>query len=506
VTISLVTPVGPGKKSLPTGNTLIIPVVTHVNSAGGPFQSDVRLTNASSTPINYLLTLTPTRTDGTSSGKSTELTVESGQTIALNDIVKNFFGFGATGQVSDIGFGALEIRPLNSSSNLTYASSRTFVTNEKGTLGQFIAAVPFSQFATRLSTLPLPGSGPNLATPVMSFQQVAQSSSFRTNLGLVEGSGTPASGSIRIFTNAGNLLQTIPYSLQPGEHQQMNTFLTTAGVPVLEDGRIEITVDSPTGAVTGYASVLDQDTDDPLAVMPVQVATVEASRYVIPGVADLNNGPANFHSDIRIFNGGGQSQSVTLTYFPQGSPEAATQAAPIVIAPGEVKAFDNILPSLFGRRDTGGSLLVTTPGPSSLVVTGRTYSNSEDGGTYGLFVPGITPAEARGVGEPALQILQLEQSPKFRTNLGIAEVTGNPAKIRITLVVPDSLATPSTEYEVRANEFFQIVSVIDRFLGVGVNTYNARVYVQVIEGPGRITAYGSVIDNDTQDPTYVPAQ
>jgi hypothetical protein len=30
--------------------------------------------------------------------------------------------------------------------------------------------------------------------------------------------------------------------------------------------------------------------------------------------------------------------------------------------------------------------------------------------------------------------------------------------------------------------------------------------VRVIDGDGRVTAYGSVIDMITQDPTYVPAQ
>jgi len=37
-------------------------------------------------------------------------------------------------------------------------------------------------------------------------------------------------------------------------------------------------------------------------------------------------------------------------------------------------------------------------------------------------------------------------------------------------------------------------------------TYNARLSVRVISGEGKITAYGSVIDNQTQDPTYVPGQ
>jgi hypothetical protein len=35
---------------------------------------------------------------------------------------------------------------------------------------------------------------------------------------------------------------------------------------------------------------------------------------------------------------------------------------------------------------------------------------------------------------------------------------------------------------------------------------SARMIVEVTSGAGRVTAYGSVIDNRTQDPTYVPAQ
>lgn len=38
------------------------------------------------------------------------------------------------------------------------------------------------------------------------------------------------------------------------------------------------------------------------------------------------------------------------------------------------------------------------------------------------------------------------------------------------------------------------------------NIYNARISVRVVEGEGRIGAYGSLIDQKTEAPTYVPAQ
>lgn len=38
------------------------------------------------------------------------------------------------------------------------------------------------------------------------------------------------------------------------------------------------------------------------------------------------------------------------------------------------------------------------------------------------------------------------------------------------------------------------------------DVYNARASVRVVSGAGRGIAYGSVIDNQTEAPTYVMAQ
>ena len=42
----------------------------------------------------------------------------------------------------------------------------------------------------------------------------------------------------------------------------------------------------------------------------------------------------------------------------------------------------------------------------------------------GQFVPAVTPADSVGDGDRSLQLLQLENSDAFRTNIGLAETTG----------------------------------------------------------------------------------
>jgi BACON domain-containing protein len=505
VSVSLVTPVGPGSKTLPPTNALIIPVVGHAPGANGPFQSDVRLTNVSSAAIDYQLSFTKSGADATQSQQKTTVSVDPQQTLALNDIVRDFFGIGTTDAPGDAAVGSLEIRPLNSSSTLTYASSRTYTFNKKGSFGQYIAAIPFSTFATNASLVPL---GPPQTASPLSLQQVAQSAKFRTNLGLVEGSGVAASGKINFYDDSGGLLKTVPYSLKPGEQQQKN-LAVDYGINNLTDGRIEVTIDSAAGAVSAYASVLDNITSDPLAVMPVPVQSSQllATRFVLPGMAEIVSPFSNFHSDVRLFNAGSSPINVTATYYPAG-----LTSAQFTIDPGKVRAIDNVLPSLFSSAPPGGgSIVFTTPTPSSLVATGRTYSNSTDpdyiGGTFGQFIPGVSPQQGIGMGERPLQILQLEQSNNFRSNLGVAELTGNHTTVRITAFVPDSKIAPSTVVELDPNQFTQLGSVLaGQGFNLGTSVYNARIMVEVIGGSGRVTAYGSVIDNATGDPTYVQAK
>jgi hypothetical protein len=317
--------------------------------------------------------------------------------------------------------------------------------------------------------------------------------------------GQTANFRIRLFDDHGTMLKEKAYTLRPGEHRQFNQFIANEmGIPSIDDGRIEIVMDSDTGAVSGYASVLDNVTTDPLAVMPVQPSIFQSTRYVIPGIAELVSPFSNFHSDVRVYNGGATSVTVTPTFYPQGNGTPVT-AASFILGKGEVKAVDNVLTSMFNVPSGGGSIIFTTNLQANLVTTGRTYTNADGGGTFGQFIPGVAPIEGQGAGEPPLQILQLEESQNFRSNLGLAELNGSPVHVRISATVPESKVAASTELDLAANEFRQLGSILASFFP-GQSVYNARIAVQVLSGAGRITAYGSVIDNFSKDPTYVPAQ
>jgi len=255
--------------------------------------------------------------------------------------------------------------------------------------------------------------------------------------------------------------------------------------------------------------VLDQNTQDPLLVSPIQTSTLSANRYVLPGMADFASTFSNFHSDIRVYNASNLPVTATATFYPQanGTPIAKS----VGLAPGEIKAYDNVLPALFGTPagnapNGGGAVVITTPNNTPLIVSGRTYSNAATAGTFGQFIPAVTPADGVGSGDGPLQILQLEQSANFRSNVGLNELTGNPVTVQVTLIPSDGkTAAILPDITLQPNEFKQLNGVFGQAYA-GLNIYNGRVTVKVTGGSGRVTAYGSVIDNLTSDPTYVPAQ
>jgi hypothetical protein len=460
------------------------------------FESDIRVANTGSVTMKYLLTFTPTASDGTKVGKQTTVQAEPGETVALSDVLRNFFGFAAA---NDSITGVLEIRPQFPNgvapSASTFASSRTFAVTANGTFGQFIPAIPFSRFIGKTKDISKPS--------LISLQQIAQSAKYRTNLGVVEAAGEPATVDINVFaSNGAKLGNTFTLNLKPGEHRQFGNFLDTVrqGLSV-DDARIEVSVTSATGRVTAYASVLDNLTNDPMLVLPVNPNDLTASRYILPGIADLNTG-ASWRSDIRLFNAGPTGVDATLTYFPQNDPSSA-KAITVNLPNGQVYAIDNALQSRFGITNSGGSVVVTTSANAKIVATARTY-NQTSSGTYGQFIPAVMAGEGVGLGQRALQILQVEESPRFRTNVGIFELTGKPVTVEISAITPDSKVAVKTKIDLAPNQFTQINSLL-RSLGLPA-TYNTRVTLKVIAGTGRISGYASLIDNRTQDPTYVPAQ
>ncbi|HEY0593298.1 MAG TPA: hypothetical protein VGF40_16115, partial [Thermoanaerobaculia bacterium] len=292
VSVSLVTPVTSQGKEGPSSESLIVPAVAHARGINSEWQSDLRILNLGSEKRKYRLLWTSTASDATLSGKNCELELAPGQSAALDDFVKQWYGLGSL--PGENAQGVLEIRPLGAGgaaaipvtrSLVSLASSRIYTRTPQGTLGEFIPAIPFAAFVGG-------STPPGGKKSVLSLQQLAQSSAYRTNIGVAEAAGKPVSVEMRFFAADGSRMLTVPLDLKSGEHRQLNQILAMNDITNIAVARAEVEVVSGDGKITAYASVIDNMTGDPLQVHAVDLAKIGARKYVMPGVAHVNTGQA----------------------------------------------------------------------------------------------------------------------------------------------------------------------------------------------------------------------
>jgi uncharacterized repeat protein (TIGR01451 family) len=478
-------------KDTPPPDALTIPAVANVKGIIVRYQSDLYVTNTSTLPINYRIIFTPTGKSGSTRVQTTDFPVAPGATVAVRDLVTTWFG----GQTTS---GTLEVRPLTAtgtstssapasglSGRTTFASSRTFsVATNGATYGQHIPTVPYANFTSKGS--------------IISLQQVAQSAKLRTNLGLVEGSGNQATVEVRIFDSSGAKRGSFNQVLAGGEHKQLNEVLKTQGITALDDGRIEVEVIEGSGKVTAYASVIGSDINDPLYVPPVNVADAAHSKWVLPSVvAGLIGGSGNWQTDVRIFNAEKDPVELTLLFYSMNGGEAKSGTA--TLAAGKVLTLNSVLKTFLGISQDAGALHVSSAAPARLVVTANTY-NDTGKGSYGQFIPAATAEEAVAVGSRPLQILEVEESTGYHSNIGFAEVSGKPVTLEVSVRTPNEPDHVIKVVDLAANEFRQLDSLLS------TNTFDARISVRAVAGEGRAIAYVSLVDKKSGDPTYIPGQ
>jgi hypothetical protein len=139
----------------------------------------------------------------------------------------------------------------------------------------------------------------------------------------------------------------------------------------------------------------------------------------------------------------------------------------------------------------------------SLIATAKTYTQLSTG-SIGLFISAVTPQQAITASSRPLQLLQVEESNRFSTDVGLAEVTGQPVELEMSIIPQNAKVAAKVTMTLGAREFHTLKQLMK---SVGLEgAYNARVSVRVIGGAGAATAYAAVTDLYTRDTTFMPAQ
>jgi hypothetical protein len=229
-------------------------------------------------------------------------------------------------------------------------------------------------------------------------------------------------------------------------------------------------------------------------------APTGSETWLIPAAASTPGvGTSNWKTQIVVTNPSSETRAAQIYFVASGE---AWPGSPLggaySIAPGGSLFIDD---PLAGLNPTTGLLYVTVDG-EGMPVTTRTYNLADDGGTFGQGIPGILLNEA-SVANTLILPMAHSSAGRFRTNLGIVQTSAGSIAVRVSIHAQDGTVLATTSYAT-GSAFLQINNLFYE-MGIGNSTVvGAWISVELIGGtPSYWTTYASIVDGDTDDPTYI---
>ena len=218
---------------------------------------------------------------------------------------------------------------------------------------------------------------------------------------------------------------------------------------------------------------------------------------VVPAAAHAKGAArTQWVTDLSIANPGDDEANVTI-HVQRWQPDATTpEPRQWRLPAGQSLELDDVLVSAFAI-DGAATLRVESDRP--VVTVSRTYNDTPDG-TYGQFVRALPLGHAIG-DEVVGHLLMLEESPRFRTNIGVTSLSNHEVSVEIEIVTADGASLGATVLTLPPRGAIQRLRMIRDFTKSAVE--GARATVRALTPDGRVMAYATVIDNQTGDPTYI---
>ncbi len=461
---------------------VVIPVIARGPGAHGTlWTTEVRMLNPHRERVAratawYL----PAAPDGAVVGSLQDsLVVPPGGVWVQPDLLGDRFGVGS-------GSGQLVVRPEDGAELQVMARIAT-TADAAGSFGQGVAVGEASAALDRASGSAL-------------LLRLEESDAYRSNLGITEIAGADVTVEVQLACGTTGEAHGEPLvrMLPPHGHIQLDRVLRLVSVePEILNAAAVLRVVDGDGAVLAYGSVIDNATGDAVYI-PARVPAF-AHQYVLPVVA-RTDGRAGTHwnTDLRVASGSSQPVDLRFDLFRSGAGGPLTETR--TVEPGFVVEVNDLLADMFGLVEGVGSLRIGAANDLDVqaVVTARVF-NQTARGTYGQRV---SPVESGA--DTRLVLGYVEGGAGFRTNVGIAEIDGEPVTVLLTVLRPDGTGVAGERIVPVAGH--AVVQVDDVLEGVASPPLDRGwVELSVADGDGTIHGYASVVDHATGDAVFLDA-
>jgi formylglycine-generating enzyme required for sulfatase activity len=398
-----------------------------------------------------------------------------GDSVALADVVEDMFEFSsATGAI------------LIGADQPLLITSRTYNNAADGTFGQYVPG---------LSTSVALGQGDEAR-----LIQLTRNADFRTNIGFANATGQALSVTVDLHRKNGDRIKQKTYTVEPYGYLQKNDIIGTN----VNDAYAIVSSSTAGAKYFTYASVVDNDSGDPVLVLPSTVATTGTDVFV-PGAAHVAGAAGtNWRTDLEVHNPGSTQAGFKVSLLKKNLANTSPVTRTFSLGAGQSMRYEDVLDDVFGYDGSAG--LRVTPTAGKVMVSARTY-NDLPSGTFGQFIPGMTIASAAVAEDQEGRLIQLSRSRNgsrgFRTNVGFVNPTPSSMTVKVEMFDGDGTRLGARSYTLQPYEYDQVDDVLGKVTSGDVDNGFAVVTTQT--SGGRFFAYASVVDNRSGDPVYMGA-
>jgi photosystem II stability/assembly factor-like uncharacterized protein len=227
------------------------------------------------------------------------------------------------------------------------------------------------------------------------------------------------------------------------------------------------------------------------------------ATWLLPSSAHSNGaGGAFYTTNLAVANVGAAPASFTMKFLGHDQDGSGGPEQTFNLEAGRSVTYFDVLGTIFNQTSNFGAIRITSDRPSLNLVS--VTSTPGFGGTLGQTIPAVFSSNLI----PTLSsrsILYIREGDGFRSNLVLASNTGVSTTVLAVLVSPEGTTLAAKSYTVPPNGMTQINRVV-RDMGVPGAVTGARLVLSSSTPEAAFTAFASVIDEVTNDPTAVAAR
>jgi len=452
----------------------IIPAGAHATGARDTnWRTDIYLSNPYSTEITVTVYLLRKGKDNSDLNESSTHTVPANGQTVVADILYSEFGFSGTG--------GLLVECDNPD---LVVNSRTYdLLDDSRTFGLYMPAV-------RTSAALAPGQQGEII-------YLAKSADYRSNVGYSAASADGGTFTVRLFDENGAQTGELSRSFAGFEHWQINDIFSKTGAPPSTAARAEVEATAP---VVAYATVIDEHTGDPVAIMAQRIADAAFQAAAIPGSARAAGANGSlWRTDVRIYNPNTEAATVTLDYYKKKKTDGPHESATLSVGGGGILALDDVMMAGFGLSSANGAIRVSSD--TAVMTWSRTYDRTENG-TFGQSVPAVSADFT--LADQEQMIYTGLSNTGYRSNVGFFNLENEETTFLVILFPESGLNGISRFFTLGPNEMDQVNDVFN-WMGVtdADGSYSLLIWLSSAD---KIASFVTVIDNISNDPVYQPGE